>query len=79
MDSKRLFTLIGLWMILSCILVDHAAEGFTLPRPPPRRRRTRHHKKHTGKQQSLAMEMAKFTDRLLVCMFGKSGSIEVSG
>jgi len=59
-------------MILSCILVDHAAEGFI----PPRRRRIRHHKKPTGKQ--LAMEMAKFTDLLLVCMFGKSGSIEVS-
>ena len=74
MDSKRLFTLIGLWMILSCILVDHAAEGFIIHR---RRRRIRHPKKPTGKQ--LAMEMAKFTDLLLVCMFGKSGSIEVSG
>ena len=72
MDSKRLFTLIGLWMILSCILVDHAAEGFII-----RRRRIRHRKKPTGKQ--LAIEMAKFTHLLLVCMFGKSGSIEVSG
>lgn len=59
-------------MILSCILVDHAAEGFII-----RRRRIRHRKKPTGKQ--LAMEMAKFTHLLLVCMFGKSGSIEVSG
>ena len=74
MDSKRLFTLIGSWMILSCILVDHAAEGFI-------QRRGSHQtkKKHTSKQQLLAMEMAKFTALLLVCKCGNLGSIEVSG
>ena len=56
-------------MILSCILVDHAAEGFIIRRGG--RRRIRHPKKPTGKQ--LAMEMAKFTDLLLVCMFWKIG------
>ena len=27
MDSKRLFTIVTLWLILSCILLDHA-QGF---------------------------------------------------
>ena len=31
MDSKRLFIFIALWLILSCVLFDHA-EGFIQPR-----------------------------------------------
>ena len=31
MDSKRLFIFIALWLILSCVLLDHA-KGFIQPR-----------------------------------------------
>ena len=45
MDSKRLFTIITLWLILSCVLLDHA-QGFIFRKKKKVRRVAKHKKGH---------------------------------
>lgn len=49
MDSKRLFIFIALWLILSCVLLDHA-KGFIQPRKMRKyKQRKRGPKNHLGR------------------------------
>ena len=49
MDSKRLFIFIALWLILSCVLLDHA-KGFIQPRKMRKyKQRKRDPKNHLGR------------------------------
>ena len=43
MDSKRLFTIITLWLILSCVLLDHA-QGFVFRKKKKVKRVAKHKK-----------------------------------
>ena len=55
MDSKRLFIFIALWLILSCVLLDHA-KGFIQPRKMRKyKQRKRDQKNHRNTKELLAL------------------------
>ena len=66
MDSKRLFIFIALWLILSCVLLDHA-KGFIQPRTMGKyKQRKRDPKKHLHRNTK---EMIAFVSQIWVCMY----------
>ena len=62
LDSKRLFTIVALWLIFSCVVLEHTAAFF------PRKRCKRHHKNSRHRKHHLLLkEMVDFASRLWVC------------
>ena len=72
--TKRIFTFIFLWLILSCVLLDHT-QGFEV-RLSKRARRSKHKPKKTkGNHHQYVKQMADLFSRLVVCMKGKKCSV----
>ena len=68
--TKRIFTFIFLWLILSCVLLEHT-QGFEV-RPSRRARRSKHKPRETkGNHHQYVKQMADLFSRLVVCMKGK--------
>ena len=68
--AKRIFTLIFLWLILSCVLLDHT-QGFEV-RLSRKARRSKHKPRKTkGNHHQYVKQMADLLSRLVVCMKGK--------
>ena len=68
--TKRIFTFIFLWLILSWVLLEHT-QGFEV-RPSRRARRSKHKPKKTkGTHHQYVKQMADLFSRLVVCMKGK--------
>ena len=66
LDSKRLFTIVALWLIFSCVVLEHTAAFF------PRKRFKRHHKNSRHRKHHLLLkEMVDFASRhgYVVCLF----------
>ena len=68
--TKRIFTFIFLWLIFSCVLLEHT-QGFEV-RPSRRARRSKHKPRETkGNHHQYVKQMADLFSRLVVCMKGK--------
>ena len=63
LDSKRLFTIVALWLIFSCVVLEHTAAFF------PRKRFKRHQKNSRHRKHHLLLkEMVDFASRLCMGM-----------
>ena len=68
--TKRIFTFIFLWLIFSCVLLEHT-QGFEV-RLSRRARRSKHKPRETkGNHHQYVKQMADLFSRLVVCMKGK--------
>ena len=68
--TKRIFTFILLWLIASCVLLEHR-QGFEV-RPSRRARRSKHKPRKTKRNHhQYVKQMADLFSRLVVCMKGK--------
>ena len=68
--TKRIFTFIFLWLIFSCVLLDHS-QGFEV-RLSKRARRSKHKPRKTkGNHHQYVKQMADLFSRLVVCTKGK--------
>ena len=70
-SSNRIIIFICVWLIISCVLLDHS-QGFEL-RPSKRTRRwKRKPSKTKGSRHHYVKQMADLFSRLVVCMKGKN-------
>ena len=68
--TKRIFTFIFLWLIFSCVLLEHT-QGFEV-RLSGRARRSKHKPRKTKRNHhQYVKQMADLFSRLVVCMKGK--------
>ena len=68
--TKRIFTFIFLWLIFSCVLLDHS-QGFEV-RLSKRARRSKHKPRKTKRNHHhYVRQMADLFSRLVVCMKGE--------
>ena len=72
-SSKRIIIFICVWLIISCVLLDHS-QGFELrPSKRTRSRRWKHKPSKTkGSHHHYVKQMADLFSRLVVCMKGKN-------
>ena len=69
--TKRIFTFIFLWLIFSCVLLEHT-QGFEV-RLNGRARRSKHKPRKTKRNHhQYVKQMADLFSRLVVCMKGKN-------
>ena len=70
-SSKRIIILIYVWLILSCVLLDHS-QGFEVRLTKRTRRLRQKPRKTQGNHHQHVKQMADLFSRFVVCMKGKN-------